>query len=138
MRLPSVQGRLGLGLILASLSALPAACGEEAERRVSGTPDPDHAREVERNPYAVTCGDLARQTGHPESARLVIHAEFALAQDPALRKVVAKQTLNRTGRSVYYALTEICKGRDASFEPARLAVEGVLQGKYRAARNRPG
>jgi hypothetical protein len=138
MRLPSVQGRLGLGLILASLSPLPSACGEEAERRVRGTPDPDHAREVERNPYAVTCGDLARQTAHPESARLVIHAEFALAQDPALRKVVAKQTLNRTGRSVYYALTEICKGRDASFKPARLAVEGVLQGKYRAARNRPG
>jgi hypothetical protein len=138
MRLPSVQGRLGLGLILASLSPLPSACGEEAERRVSGTPDPDHAREVERNPYAVTCGDLARQTAHPESARLVIHAEFALAQDPALRKVVAKQTLNRTGRSVYYALTEICKGRDASFKPARLAVEGVLQGKYRAARDRPG
>ena len=126
-------------LCLIALSGVAAGCGEdEAERRVSGTPDPNHAKEVERNPYAVTCGDLARQTRHPESARLVIHAEFALAQVPALRKQVAKLTLNRAGRSVYYGLTEVCKGRDASFKPARLAVEGVRTGKYRAALNRPG
>jgi hypothetical protein len=68
----------------------------------------------------------------------VIHTEFALAQDPALRKMVARETLNRTGRSVYYALTEICKGRDPSFKPARPAVEAVREGKYLAARNRPG
>jgi hypothetical protein len=128
-----------LVLCLIVLSGVAAGCGEdEAERRVSGTPDPNHAKEVERNPYAVTCGDLARQTRHPESARLVIHAEFALAQVPALKKQVAKLTLNRAGRSVYYGLTEVCKGRDASFKPARLAVEGVRQGKYRAALNRPG
>jgi hypothetical protein len=95
-------------------------------------------REVARDPFLVTCADLARQTLHPESAKLVIRAEFALAQDPSLRKVRAKETLNRTGRSVYFALTEICKGRHPSFEPARLAVKAVRDGKYRAARNRPG
>ena len=122
-----------------ALSGVAAGCGEdEVERRASGRPDPNHAKEVERNPYAVTCGDLARQTRHPESARLVIHAEFALAQVPALREQVAKLTLNRAGRSVYYGLTEVCKGRDASFKPGHLAVEGVRQGKYRAALNRPG
>jgi hypothetical protein len=68
----------------------------------------------------------------------VIQAEFALAQVPELRKVVAKETLNRTGRSVYYGLTEECKGRRPSFEPAEAAVAGVLSGEYRAARNRPG
>jgi hypothetical protein len=141
MALPSVQGCLGFVVgLAAAVSAVAVGCAEDddTERRVSGTPGPDHAREVERNPYAVTCGDLARQTSNPESARLVIHAEFALAQDPALRTVVAKETLNRTGRSVYFALTEICKGRGPSFEPARLAVDGVRQGKYRAARGRPG
>jgi hypothetical protein len=139
MRLPSLHGGLGLILGLAVVSALAGGCGDDQEqRRVSGTPDPGHAKEVERNPYAVTCGDLARQPKHPESERLVIHAEFALAQDPALRKVVAKQTLNRTGRSVYFAMSEICKGRDASFKPGRLAVEGVLEGKYRAGKGRPG
>ena len=105
---------------------------------MSGTPDPDHAREVERNPYAVTCGDLRRQPLHPDSERLVIHAEFALAREPVLRKHRLEQTLNRTGRSVYYAMTEVCKGRDASFEPGKPAVEAVRRGKYLAAKNRPG
>jgi len=131
-----VRGRLGLPL--AAVVALAVGCGEQQPVRISGTPEPNHAQEVERNPYALTCNDLARQPLHPDSARLVIHAEFALAQDPALRRVVAKETLNRTGRSVYYALTEICKGRDPSFRPARLAVESVRRGEYRAARNRPG
>ena len=140
MALPSVHGCLGFVVgLAAAVSGLAVACADDDnERRGSGTPGPDHAREVERNPYAVTCGDLARQTSNPESARMVIHAEFALAQDPALRTVVAKETLNRTGRSVYFALTEICKGRGPSFEPARLAVDGVRQGKYRAAKGRPG
>jgi hypothetical protein len=118
--------------------ALATGCGDDDEPRIAGTPDPEHAREVERNPFAVTCGDLDRQTLHPESAKLVIRAEFALAQVPELRKTVARETLNRTGRSVYYGMTEVCKRRDASFKPARLAIAGVLAGKYLAARNRPG
>ncbi len=68
----------------------------------------------------------------------MIQAEFALAREPSLRKIRAKETLNRTGRSVYYALTEICRGRPPSFEPARRAVDAVRRGKYLAARNRPG
>jgi hypothetical protein len=68
----------------------------------------------------------------------VIRAEFALARDPRLREVVTKETLNRTGRSVYFGLTDVCKGRRPSFEPARLAVEGVRTGMYRAAKGRPG
>jgi hypothetical protein len=138
MGLRSLQGRLGLVFALAALSGPAAGCGDDDEQRVGSTPKPSHAKEVERDPYAITCGDLAKQTSGPESARLVIHAEFALAQDPVLRKVVAKDTLNRAGRSVYYAMTEICKGRDPSFKPARLAVQGVLEGKYRAAKGRPG
>ena len=143
MRLVRLHARLPLALPLVAASLLAVACGDDgdgggADRRVAGQPEPGHAAEVARDPYAVTCGDLARQTSHPESARLVIHAEFALARDPALRRVVAKETLNRTGRSVYFALTEICKGRDPSFKPAKLAVEAVREGKYLAARNRPG
>jgi hypothetical protein len=97
---------------------------------VPGTPVREHAREVARNAYALTCGDLASQPEHPESQRLVIRAEFALAREPVLSNRVAEMTLNRAGRSVYYSLTEICKGRDPSFRPARLAVEAVRRGKY--------
>jgi hypothetical protein len=135
MRLANTDGCL---VVCLAAAAVVAGCGDEQERRVSGAPDPAHAREVERNPYAVTCGDLRRQSSHPDSARLVIHAEFALAREPALRRHRLKHTLNRTGRSVYLGMTEICKGRDGSFEPAPRAVEAVRRGKYLAARNRPG
>jgi hypothetical protein len=125
--------------LLAALFAVAGCGGDEQEQRITrGEPDPEHVREVARDPYLVTCADLAAQPRSPEASRLVIQAEFALARDPALRRVVEVETLNRTGRSVYYALTEVCKGRRPSFEPARLAVEGVRQGRYRAARNRPG
>ena len=128
--------------VLAAFFAL-AACGEDVPNEVTqriarGEPDPEHVHEVARNPYLVTCADLAAQPRSPEASRLVIQAEFALAQVPELREVTAKETLNRTGRSVYYGLTEECKGRRPSFEPAKTAVAGVLSGKYRAARNRPG
>jgi hypothetical protein len=127
-------------LLLSVVSISAPACGgeEQRPRRIPGTPDPGHVREVARNPYAITCRDLARQPLHPESQKLVIRAEFALAREPVLRPLVAKLTLNRVGRSVYYGMTEICKERDASFAPGRLAVSGVLRGKYRAAKNRPG
>jgi hypothetical protein len=128
--------------VLAVFFAL-TGCGEDepdevGQRIARGEPDPEHVREVARNPYLVTCADLAAQPRSPEASRLVIQAEFALARVPELRKVVAKETLNRTGRSVYYGLVEECKGRPPSFEPAEAAVAGVLSGKYRAARNRPG
>jgi hypothetical protein len=128
--------------VLAAFFALAGCDDDEQDRRSQrierGEPDPQHVREVARDPYLVTCADLAAQPRSPEASRLVIQAEFALAQVPELRKVVAKETLNRTGRSVYYGLVEECKGRRPSFEPAEAAVAGVLSGKYRAARNRPG
>jgi hypothetical protein len=120
-------------VVALALAALAAGCGEQeqaADSRVAGTPDPAHAREVDRNPYALTCGDIARQPEHTESQKLVIRAEFALAQEPVLRKRVRAMTLNRAGRSVYWAMTELCKGRDASFTPGKDAVEAVRQGKY--------
>ena len=128
--------------VLAAFFALAGCGGDEQgdrdQRIARGEPDPEHVREVERDPYLVTCADIAAQPRSPEASRLVIHAEFSLAQVPELRGVVAKETLNRTGRSVYYGLTQECKGRPPSFEPAEPAVAGVLSGKYRAARNRPG
>jgi hypothetical protein len=129
------------GLLLIGL-AIAAGCGDDdsddQSERVSGTPDPTHAQKVEQDPYELTCRDLARQTLHPESAKLVIRTEFALAQVPELERVVARETLNRTGRSVYFGLTEECKGRPPSFKPAKPAIAGVLDGTYLAARNRPG
>jgi hypothetical protein len=61
---------------------------------------------------------------------MVIHVEYALADEPALRPRVGAMTENRVGRSIYWAMTEACKGRDAAFTPGKDAVEAVRQGRY--------
>jgi hypothetical protein len=106
---------------------LAAGCGAETERPLS---DKEHHAEVARDPYALTCRDLARQPLNSPNQRLVINAEFALAKAPELRGRVEEMTENRVGRSVYWALTEICKGRPGSYNPARAAVAAVHDGKY--------
>jgi len=94
------------------------------------TPEPNHAAEVERNPYALTCHDIATQSSSSTSQRLVIGVEYALADEPALRKRVQAMTENRVGRSIYWAMTEACKGKDAGFTPGEQAVAAVRDGKY--------
>ena len=124
------MGLLALGL---------AGCGEEDEADPRRGYAGSHPRA--RGRAQSLQGHLPRPVQAdpaPRERQLVIRAEFALAQDPLLSKQVAKETLNRIGRSVYYALTELCKGRDPSFEPGRLAVKAVSEGRYLAARNRPG
>jgi hypothetical protein len=125
-----VTRALRLAAGLAAVCAVASGCGGEEPQRVVGAPDPQHARAVAGDPFALTCGDIAHQHQHPDGEKLVIGVEFALAREPALHKRVERMTENRVGRSVYWALTETCKGRPASFEPGRLAVEAVQQGKY--------
>jgi hypothetical protein len=119
------------GLVLVALSgALAAGCGEDEQPTVRYTPAPGHLAAVQRDPYQLTCGDIAKQSTSSTSQRVVIQVEFALAREPVLAKRVAAMTSNRVGRSIYWAMTEVCKGREASFEPGRDAVEAVRQGKY--------
>ena len=78
----------------------------------------------------LSLADIARQPEHTERQKLDIRAEFALAREPVLRKRVRAMTENRVGRSVYWAMTELCKGQDASFRPGEQAVEAVRRGEY--------
>jgi hypothetical protein len=117
----------GLALVLAIAAA---GCGGDEQPRVRHQPDAAHAAEVARDPYALTCGDIATQGRSETSQELVIEAQFALADAPALRRRVQAMTENRVGRSLYWAMTEICKGREASFTPGRDAVEAVRRGRY--------
>jgi len=126
MGVPLARGCL---IVVLGVAAVTAGCGEK-ERPAPRISEAEHRAQVARDPYALTCRDLARQPLNSINQRLVINAEFALADEPVLRKRVEEMTANRVGRSVYWALTEICKGRAASFEPARDAVEAVRQGKY--------
>ena len=112
------------------LVAVAAGCGEEEQTRVRYTPDANHAAEVARNPYALTCHDIAAQSSSSTSQRMVIGVEYALADEHALRSRVSAMTENRVGRSIYWAMTSLCKGKDAAFTPGEQAVEAVRQGKY--------
>jgi hypothetical protein len=118
---------VGRFVVLVAVVLAAAGCGEAEPPVVS---EEAHRAEVARDPYALTCRDLARQPLNSVNQRLVINAEFALARDPALRRRVAAMTENRVGRSVYWALTEVCKGRPGTYEPARAAVAAVRDGKY--------
>ena len=122
------DARRGLTLLIA-LAAV-AGCGEDDGPPVRYTPEPGHAAAVERDPYQLTCGDIASQSRSSTSQRLVIGVEYALADEPALRRRVEAMTENRVGRSIYWAMTEACKGKDASYRPGREAVEAVRQGRY--------
>jgi hypothetical protein len=115
--------------VLAALSAL-AACGGDDEPRPPQVSLAEHQAQVARDPYAFTCADLARQAQTSETQRLVINVEFALAEAPALKARVEEMTGNRVGRSIYWAITEICKRRPGTHRPAREAVAAVQQGKY--------
>jgi hypothetical protein len=106
-----------------------AGCGG-TERPVAALSDKEHHAQVARDPYALTCRDLARQPLNSVNQRLVIDAEFALAKAPALHKRVAAMTENRVGRSVYWALTVICKGKPGAYAPGRAAVAAVRDGRY--------
>ena len=41
-----------------------------------------------------------------------------------------RKSQNRVGRSVYWAMTELCKDRDDSFTPGEDAVAAVREGRY--------
>jgi hypothetical protein len=129
MRFARVDGCV---LGLAAAAAVAAGCGDEEERAAGGVADREHASEVARDPYALTCGDLRRQSDI-EGTRLVIRVQAALTRERALRRRVAEQGFQRVNQTIYFALTEICKGRNPSFRPARLAAEAVRRGEYRAS-----
>ena len=120
---------MGRSVVVVAVVLIFAGCGEQAPR-AAAVSDSEHHADVARDPYALTCRDLARQPLNSENQRLVINAEFDLAKDPALRKRVAAMTENRVGRSVYWALTELCKRRRGAYEPAHAAVAAVQRGKY--------
>jgi hypothetical protein len=104
-----------------------AGCGAQQEQRPSPRETlAQRIAEIDANPYELTCGDQAK------SARVGKRAHFGMADDariPGLNRLRASQ-------SIFYAITEICKDKPASYHPGREAVEGVRNFTYRV-RPRP-
>ena len=113
-------------VVAAGLCGALAGCGDEAAP-ASGRANPERWAIVERDPFAINCGDLADQL---RSARMSLRATVRIATSPRLAGVVARDTPQRVHQSLHYAMLELCKGRPASYRPADRAVEAVRRGTY--------
>ena len=59
----------------------------------------------------------------------------AAAPQPKAQKINLAERhaqLEKDGRSIYWAITELCKGRPGSYEPAEQAITAVRNGELRA------
>ena len=115
---------------LAVCAAVATGCGEEDSKPEQPAAAPtisvaERQAQLERDPYDLRCADLADKVA---SARLTRIVQYALADDadiPGLNRLRASQ-------SIFYAITEVCKGKPGSYQPAKPAIAGVRGGEYRA------
>jgi hypothetical protein len=117
----------GFGLALTLCVTLLTACGgngAEPEAK-SNPPELASERAIEGDPYTIACGHVRNQQKWAEVTRRATVAIADRERIPKLNRLQATQ-------SVFFAMTELCKGRPASFEPAKAAVGAVRQGGYRA------
>ena len=113
--------------ILAASAILLAACGQEEEeaRAQPRAPELPSAERIEADPYAIACGHVRDQQQWADVTRRATVRIADRERIPKLNRLQATQ-------SVFYAMTELCKSRPASYEPAEAAVHAVRQGTYRA------
>jgi hypothetical protein len=121
MRIAKCVGALAVSAVL-----LAACGGDDDETHTKAEAQQlASAAAIDSDPYAIACGHVRNQRKWDEVTR---RATVAIAsRDPLAR-------LNRlqATQSVFFAMTELCKGRPTSYEPARSAVQAIRQGKYRA------
>ena len=112
---------------LALSAAVATGCGEDAsQERVAKAPWVSLAErqaQLDQDPYDLRCVDLADEVA---SAGMTRRVQYALADDakiPGLNRLRASQ-------SIFFAITEVCKGKPGSYKPARPAVSGVRAGEF--------
>jgi hypothetical protein len=113
------------GLVLSA--AVATGCGEDAsEERAANAPSVSLAErqaQLDQDPYDLRCADLADKVA---SAGLTRRVQYALADDaqiPGLNRL-------RESQSIFFAITEVCKGKPGSYKPARPAIAGVRSGEF--------
>ena len=122
---------------LALCAAFATGCGDDApvqeERAAAKAPAADMAErqaQLDQDPYDLRCADLADKVA---SARMTRRVQYALADDariPGLNRLRASQ-------SIFFAITEVCKGKPGSYKPARPAISGVRDGEFVADLSKP-
>ena len=112
---------------LALCAAVATGCGEDArDERAAKQPSVPRAErqaQLEQDPYDLRCSDLAATVA---SAPLSRRVQYALADEagiPGLNRLRASQ-------SIFFAITEVCKGKPGSYKPARPAIAAVRSGEF--------
>jgi hypothetical protein len=120
-------GAAGVGAALAVSAALLVACGgdDDAARVAHKAPKLASAAVIDGDPYAIACAHVRDQQNWADATR---RATVALAD----RERIAGLNRLQATQSLYYAMTEVCKGQAASYKPGKDAIRGVRQGTYRA------
>ena len=120
--------RTTVGAALAVTATLLAACGgvdDEQSGATRKSPELASAQVIAGDPYTIACGHVRNQQKWADATRQATVALSDRERIPELNRLQATQSL-------FFAMTELCNGRPASYEPAKAAVRAVRQGKYRA------
>jgi hypothetical protein len=119
-----------IGLI--ACAAIAAGCGDDdtstsSKSKAEAKPVDVAARsaQLEENPYDLRCSDLSDAVA---SARMTRVVQYALADDAKIRGLNRLQA----SQSIYFAVTELCKGKPGSYRPAKAAIAAVRSGELRA------
>ena len=112
---------------LALCATVATGCGEDASEERAAKEAvvslAERQAQLEQDPYDLRCADLADKIA---SASMTRRVQYALADDagiPGLNRLRASQ-------SIFFAITEVCKGKPGSYKPARPAIAGVRSGEF--------
>jgi hypothetical protein len=118
-----------IGLI--ACAAFAAGCGDDDDASTKSKPAAKpvdiaaRSAQLAKNPYDVRCADLRDPVA---AAQLTRPVQYALADDAKIRGLNRLQA----SQSIYYAITELCKGNTGSYRPAKDAIAAVRSGELRA------
>jgi len=119
-------------MALAACAAIAVGCGDDDSDEASGSKPvsqkvslAERHAQLEKDPYALRCADIRDKIA---SARMTRRLQYALASDAKIRGLTDLQS----SQSIFYAITELCKDKPGSFQPAEDAIAGVRSGEFRA------
>jgi hypothetical protein len=115
---------------LTACALVVAGCGgDDAGESSKGEAQPvdiaARTAQLEKNPYDLRCSDLSDAV---TSARMTRVVQYALADDAKIRGLNRLQA----SQSIYFAITELCKSKPGSYQPAKDAIAAVRSGELRA------
>jgi hypothetical protein len=115
----------------AACAAIAAGCGDDdgqttrSESKAKTVNVAERHALLKKDPYALRCSDIRDKLAAADITRSV---QVALADDAKIRGLNQLQA----SQSIYYAITELCKARPGSYQPAEDAIAGVRSGEFRA------